>query len=297
MATPPNADLILKRILPYIVDSSSHFQRPFVLGVTGPQGSGKSTLAASIVRELAGTHGLRAAHVSLDDFYRNHDELSALRTADPDNSLFRARGHAGSHDESLAAKFFSDIKGQSGMVAIPSFDKSAFNGEGDRAPSQEWVQLKLPVDVLVFEGWCLGFKAISEDELQRQWETAKALPKSTLASQQLRHLKIVNENLRQYGEQFMGPRHFDCLIQLDTTDLSTVYQWRIEQEQSLRQQKGSGMTDDQVIRFVDGYMPAYELYLGRLRTEPFFRGDESKKGRHLQITLDADRSIVRTTVL
>jgi D-glycerate 3-kinase len=309
---PPKTDTILKCILPHIKDhrdSSGSGEGPFVLAIAGVQGSGKSTLAASIVQELEQTNGLRAAHVSLDDFYRTHDELLALKTADPDNKLFRTRGHAGSHDESLAAKFFSDVKGQSGSVAIPSFDKSAFNGEGDRAPSQEWMQLKLPIDVLVFEGWCLGFSAISDDELQRQWDLAKALrremysisgtsvPKSTLPSHQLGHLKIMNENLRKYGQEFMGPGHFDYLVQFDTTDMSVVYQWRIEQEHDLRKRKGSGMSDDQVLRFVEGYMPAYELYLGRLRCEPFFGGDSGKERRHLQLILNVDRSILRSKEL
>jgi D-glycerate 3-kinase len=309
---PPKTDAILKRVLTHIKDhrdNSSPGEGPFVLGVTGPQGSGKSTLAASIAQELERANGLRAAHISLDDFYRTHGELLALKTVDPNNHLFRSRGHAGSHDEILAAKFFSDVKGSSGCVAIPSFDKSAFNGEGDRAPSQEWVRLKLPIDVLIFEGWCLGFKAIGEDDLRRQWELASAskpelysisgmsVPKSTLANHQLEHLKIMNENLRKYGQKFMGPRHFDYLVQLDTADLSIVYQWRIEQEHSLRKKRGSGMTDDQVIRFVEGYMPAYELYLGHLRTEPFFDSDGSKKGRHLQLILNADRSVSRTTEL
>jgi D-glycerate 3-kinase len=288
------AEAILKCVLPHIKDHKG----PFILGIAGPQGSGKSTLAAAIVDAL-GKAGLRGAQVSLDDFYRTHDELVSLKTTNPDNKLFRTRGHAGSHDEALAAKFFADIKAPSGTVAIPSFDKSAFNGEGDRTLPQEWATLNLPIDVLVFEGWCLGFRALSDDALQKQWELARALPpethsisgisvpKSTLASHRLGHLKMMNDNLRNYCEQFMGPAHFDYLVQLDATDISIVYHWRIEQERDLRQRKGRGMTDTQVLRFVEGYMPAYELYLSRLRAEPF--GSEQ---RHVRLLLNADRSIV-----
>jgi D-glycerate 3-kinase len=202
----------------------------------------------------------------------------------------------------LVAKFFSDVKAQAGSVAIPSFDKSAFNGEGDRIPSQKWIRLKLPIDVVVFEGWCVGFRAISDNELQTQWEKAKArrlethsisghlVPKSTLASHKLEHLKVMNENLRTYGQEFMGPGHFDYLVQLDTADLSIVYQWRIEQEHGLREERGGGMTDDQVLRFVEGYMPAYELYLSRLRSDPFFDRESGKARRHLRLLLNPDRT-------
>lgn len=38
----------------------------------------------------------------------------------------------------------------------------------------------------------------------------------------------------------------------DTQDLHYVYEWRQEQEQTLRAAKGTGMTEDQVNHFVDG---------------------------------------------
>jgi D-glycerate 3-kinase len=46
-------------------------QRPWVLGIQGPQGCGKSTLAAAIEQAL-GDVGVRAASVSIDDFYLTH---------------------------------------------------------------------------------------------------------------------------------------------------------------------------------------------------------------------------------
>ena len=40
----------------------------------------------------------------------------------------------------------------------------------------------------------------------------------------------------------------------DAEDPLYVYAWRLEQEASLRSTKGHGMTDEQVIAFVDGCM-------------------------------------------
>jgi D-glycerate 3-kinase len=51
------------------------------------------------------------------------------------------------------------------------------------------------------------------------------------------------------------------------------------------------MTDEEVIRFVKGYMPAYELYLDEMRDQlrhGFF--EEKSKGR-VRILLDQDREI------
>ena len=38
----------------------------------------------------------------------------------------------------------------------------------------------------------------------------------------------------------------------DAEDTHYVYDWRQEQETAMRAAKGSGMTEDQVIEFVDG---------------------------------------------
>lgn len=43
----------------------------------------------------------------------------------------------------------------------------------------------------------------------------------------------------------------DCLYS-DAQDLHFVYDWRQEQERTLRAAKGTGMTEEQVTKFVDG---------------------------------------------
>ena len=50
--------------------------------------------------------------------------------------------------------------------------------------------------------------------------------------------------------------------------------------------KGSGMSDDQVKAFIDGYMPSYELYLDALRQGLF-----KDKGRMVRVVLDRQRSV------
>lgn len=52
------------------------------------------------------------------------------------------------------------------------------------------------------------------------------------------------------------------------------------------------MSDLEVVRFVKGYMPAYELYLDQLRSG-FFRSSQSdvEKGQ-LRVILNKERKIV-----
>jgi D-glycerate 3-kinase len=306
-------DIVLGYVVPHIklhqASRRPHNSNgPFILALGGPQGSGKTTWAKTLEGALTQKHGLKTISVSLDDFYFDHDNLVRVRESDPGNKLFRTRGHPGTHDEVLGAKFFDSLKSGDGDVLIPFFDKSRFNGEGDRAPEKEWTRIKRdpPVDVLVFEGWCVGFRPLSGERIEEKWRKAGditstqlktvqkngvELPSCTLQNHSIENLKAMNENLRRYCSTFMGPENFDFLIHLDAADLMDVYTWRIEQEHALRRLKGTGMTDEQVISFVEGYMPGYELYLDDLRDVPFFPKGEKEKGQ-VSLILNKERRIV-----
>lgn len=90
----------------------------------------------------------------------------------------------------------------------------------------------------------------------------------------------------------MGSQHFDFFIHIDTDDLRNVYDWRLQQEHKMIESKGSGMTDEQVMAFVDGYMPTYEIYLERLR-EGLFKD----KGQMVRVVLDQNRDITKVEEL
>ena len=243
-----------------LVDKSENptHRSPFILAVTGLQGSGKSTWSSEIVKAIQDT-GLNAKTISLDDLYLCHEELIAIRDSHPNNKLLRTRGQPGTHDIELAKWFFHqfDNPGQQ-EILFPVFDKSKYGGEGDRLPESEWNRSMTPVDVLVFEGWCVGFQALSQVELESVWKASKEtleestsndFPIKTLAEHNLCDIVYINDRLKIYGDNFMGPQHFDFLVHLDTDDLKNVYMWRLQQEEHLRRLKGIGMTDGMVIEF------------------------------------------------
>ena len=292
-----NVDAVLDLILPQISTKIGAGQQPFIVGLTGLQGSGKSTWASCIVDTLQKKHDLRAIQVSLDDFYLPRDGLVELRAKNPNNELLRTRGQPGTHDEELASSFFAQLRGSGKAVKVPSFDKSQFNGEGDRMPEHEWKVVTTPVDVVVFEGWCVGFQPISVQQIQALREAAatnsggdsSTEPIHTLHRHSLEDLDKINQSLERYCRVFMGPQHFDCFIQLATERLPNVYKWRREQEHALINSKGSGMTDREVALFIRGYMPAYELYLDQLNDGFFARGTNAKQ--HIRVLLGPDREV------
>ena len=182
---------------------------------------------------------------------------------------------------------------------VPSYDKSAFNGQGDRTPQETWQTVngigQPAIKVVIFEGWCVGFRALSEQELKTKWESAVGQREEgnyhgRLGFNRLEDVGFVNDALKGYDQL---TDQLDVLIHLDAADPFWVYEWREEQEQALRATKGSGMTTEQVKHFVDGYYPAYELFTDRLRTGIFGR----MMDRQLRLVIGKDRRAERMDVL
>ena len=46
------------------------------------------------------------------------------------------------------------------QVAVPRYDKAAHGGRGTRAPEHTWPTVKGPLDLILFEGWMLGFSPV-----------------------------------------------------------------------------------------------------------------------------------------
>lgn len=285
-----NIRRVLDKLLPKIQSQRKSSSKPVLIGITGLQGSGKSTWASRIVQILSEEHHLNTIAISLDDLYKTHDDLVSQRDKDPENKLYRTRGQPGTHDEQLAARFFTELREYTGAgsLKIPSFDKSQYNGEGDRVPETNWPTISSKPDVVVFEGWCIGFRPLPSPSIQEKHSLALSgkLPINTPANHQLAHLLDINDHLKRYCDAFMGPQHFDFFIHIDTEDLRNVYTWRLEQEHKMIQVKGSGMSDEQVRAFVDGYMPSYEMYLDGLR-DGFFED----RGRMVRVVLDRERGV------
>lgn len=215
----------------------------FVVGLCGAQGSGKSTMA-QVLAQLLTQHGLRVAVLSLDDLYYTRAERQRL--AAQVHPLFATRGPPGTHDIALGAQVIATLA-QGRPCALPRFDKA----RDDRRPRAEWPVAPAGIDVLLFEGWCVGARA--------EPDAALVAPINALERDDDRQAiwrRHVNAALDgAYAGLFA---RIDMLILMRAPSFETVAIWRLEQEAKLRAAIGSQpaskvMSDTEALRFVQFY--------------------------------------------
>lgn len=217
---------------------------PLILGISGAQGSGKSTLAARLAEHLT-AEGQRVAVLSLDDLY-----LSRMRRrdlADTVHPLFAVRGPPGTHDVALGLRLLDALKaGES--VRLPRFDKA----EDAPCPADAWIDVGT-VDVVIFEGWCLGARPQSLDDLDRPVNELEAAEDADGVWR-----RAINARLSgPYAELFS---RLDRLVFLAAPSFEVVRTWRTQQERDLRRRLdvegrvgAHVMTDEQIARFIQHY--------------------------------------------
>ena len=190
-----------------------------VLGIAGLQGSGKSTLAGQVAA-LAASRGLKAAVVSLDDFYLGRQQRQQLaRQVHP---LLATRGPPGTHDMDLALDTMARL--QDGVrVALPRFDKLA----DDRLPTAQWPAMENRCDLVILEGWFLKTPPQLPDELQ---EPVNALERHEDKEGTWRH--YCNTALAEHYPPLW--QTIDKLWFLQGPGFDVVPAWRWQQEQSLQ---------------------------------------------------------------
>ena len=217
--------------------------RPLVVGINGAQGSGKSTLAACLKYLLEKQFHLSVVSVSVDDFYLTRAERQRL--ADGVHPLLATRGVPGTHDVALARKTLADLLHQHMPVSIPRFNKAI----DDRSPPEFAETITEPVDIIIFEGWCLGATAEEDSTLHHAVNDLE-----TQEDQDCVWRRYVNEQLRLFY-----PGLFDLVdiwVMLKAPSFNCVFNWRMEQETKLREANPQGehiMDDYEVARFIKFY--------------------------------------------
>ncbi|KAJ9122515.1 hypothetical protein QFC22_001944 [Naganishia vaughanmartiniae] len=302
-STSYKARLIAQHILRCLVQhKDAGHKEPLMVTLQGPQGSGKTTVTTALLAVLASPpYNLRTAAFSLDDLYLPHDGLVRLRDDNPGNKLLAGRGLPGSHDIELGRTVLQSLyninqaTGSANTVYLPIFDKSLFGGEGDR--STQAIPVESPVDVVLFEGWSVGFCPLEDDELELRYssaqqeyrDTARKFDAPAFLRHSLQDLLTVNRLLKTTADALWG--FFTVFIQLELASLSQIYYWRLEQEHVMMSQNGGiGMTDEQVKVFVDRYLPGYELWMDGIKTGKYA---VQWQGRGLSLVYGAGREVLQ----
>lgn len=254
-------------------------KNPLFIFISGPQGSGKTFTAKKLFDHLQKQYGKEKniAYASLDSFYLTHEDQKTLNVQNKDNKLLQGRGLPGTHDFALMNDCLLGIlhgKGNSAdgkSIELPIYDKSKFNGEGDR--SEDIYKVDVPVDIFLLEGWFLGFNPILDHSDEHPLLQGD--------------MKEINAKLFMYADLIWNNPEINSLgIVFGTDEIKNVYAWRKEQEHETILKNGSGLTDLQVEKFVDRYMPCYEVYY-----DDFLRSERLGSIATLTVGIDSKRQV------
>jgi D-glycerate 3-kinase len=219
-----------------LAEARKQLERPLIQGILGGQGTGKTTLAevsCLILRHL----GYTTIGISIDDLYKTYAERQKLQQQDP---RLIWRGPPGTHDVELGIQLLERIRQSDRRlepILVPRFDKSLWNGAGDRIAAEPIDK----VDIVLFEGWFVGARPVDETAFEHP-----PAPIVTPADRQF--ARDTNERLQDYLPLW---ERLDRLIILSPVDYRLSKQWRQEAEQKMKAAGKSGMSDEEIDRFVE----------------------------------------------
>lgn len=193
-----------------------------IVGLSAPQGAGKTTLMKLIAEVVQSEYGLNSVAVSIDDFYKTKTERKIM--SEQIHPLFKTRGVPGTHDIKLAINTFKQLQASKVQqtVRIPRFDKA----NDDRFPINQWTKIEQPLDLILFEGWCLGALPQTNSQLERPVNRLEQEEDSN--GQWRQHM-----NHQLAGEYQSLWAMVDYWIKVSAPSFEVICQWRKQQEEQL----------------------------------------------------------------
>lgn len=234
-----------------VVQVRSSKKGPMLLGIQGTQGSGKSTVSLFLKALLEQCFDLKVQVLSLDDFYLTRDARIGLSHSI--HPLLKTRGVPGTHDIHLLQTTLESLKAlkPDQSMRIPYFNK----GIDDRDPDEVWPIVTGGIDVILFEGWCVGIPSQPNYQLK---DPINQLEKEEDPLGIWRF--YVNDQLKLHYEAFYA--ELDHLIVLKAPSFKQVFKWRLLQEEKLKQKlldNGQDirslrlLSSDDIARFISHY--------------------------------------------
>ena len=139
------------------------------------------------------------------------------------------------------------------QIEIPRFDKSACGGAGDRTQPE----LISGADIVLFEGWFVGVEPVVDAQLN---EFLAGAPFPIVTDADCQFARDMNAKLHDYLPLW---KRLDRLIVLYPQDYRISKVWRNQAEQKMMAAGKSGMTEDEINRFVEYFWKALhpELFI------------------------------------
>jgi D-glycerate 3-kinase len=215
------------------------------LAINGGQGTGKTT-KAGFLKVILEILGYKVVTFSTDDFYKTHEELQKLKQRNP---VYKSRGPPGTHDIKKLKEVMDALKNRK-ATKIPRYDKSAFNGEGDREPEEKWEVVPEGIDIFIMEGAQAGLRPILSRE-----DLYKPTIDKTLNKNELKYdpTGLYRETFNEATKEYVQISNlFDNLVLLDVS-LRVIRKGRMEQEAKMIQEKKKGMDPEALKEFIDYY--------------------------------------------
>ena len=216
-----------------------------IIGVNGAQGSGKSTLCRLLQIVLEEGFAKRVATFSIDDIYltRAEREILAVKV----HHLLKTRGVPGTHDVALGLQLLTGLRAlQAGQsIEIPVFDKSI----DDRSPKKDFRQVTGPIDLVLFEGWCVGARPQRDQALAIPVNSLERVEDPDQVWRRYVNKQLANDYQRLFAE-------IDLLIMLKVPGMASVVEWRSKQERKLAKAAPGGhkiMDTEALQRFIMHY--------------------------------------------
>ena len=248
----------------HLANQQSQIGRTFIQGLMGGQGTGKTTLGL-VLKILLRHLGKTFLSISLDDLYKNYSDRQKLRDRRP---AFIWRGPPNTHDIDLGIEVLQKLRDRHPdppqPIAIPRFDKSLYNGAGDRTAPE----ISYGADIVLFEGWFVGMRPLPISAFRN------FVP--PILSESDREFALeCNANLYDYLPLW---DYLDRLIVLKPEDYQYSLQWRIEAEHKLIDSGKTGMSDAEITQFVEYFWKALhpELFMHQMVGQMI-----SSRDRHL----------------
>ena len=239
----------------------------YVQGILGGQGTGKSTLA-SMLHLLLGLLGHRSVSLSIDDLYLTYRERVALAKQDP---RLVWRGPPGTHDVALGLRTLQRLTGlASEPVAVPRFDKSQYEGQGDRT---EPLIVSSPTIVL-FEGWFVGVQPLPEAVINAD---TFVFPSPIASAGDRQFSRDCNHKLREYSPLW---DYLHSLVVLRPGDYRLSLQWRQDAEHKMIAAGRPGLSPDEIASFVTYFWKALHP---NLFIAPLVSGETEESGKRKKL--------------